>query len=88
MTRLSPHRVLAQSRADLRDDRPLIAMGDHVLTARGRFGRQARQLLAHNEISSLGLSNRGTHNHSTDPGDATTAAVWQFDRNAYSAVWR
>ena len=34
----------------------------------------------------LGLSNRGTHNQSTDPSGATSAPVWQFDRNAYSAI--
>ena len=34
----------------------------------------------------LGLSNRGTHSQSTDPSGATSAPVWQFDRNAYSAI--
>jgi hypothetical protein len=34
----------------------------------------------------LALSKRGTHSQSTDPSGATSAPVWQFDRNAYSAI--
>ena len=33
-----------------------------------------------------GASNRGRHSHSTDPSGATSAPVWQSDRNAYSAI--
>src|SRR3954454_5830823 len=34
----------------------------------------------------LGLSNRGTHNQSTEPSAATSAPVWQSERKAYSAI--
>src|SRR3954451_318531 len=34
----------------------------------------------------LGASNAGTHNQETLPSDATSAPVWQSDRNAYSAI--
>jgi hypothetical protein len=30
----------------------------------------------------LGESNRGAHSQSTAPSGATSAPVWQFDRNA------
>ena len=30
----------------------------------------------------LGESNAGTHNQSTDPSGATSAPVWQSERNA------
>ncbi len=30
----------------------------------------------------LGESNRGTHNHSTEPSEPTSAPVWQFDKKA------
>src|SRR5207344_1266943 len=33
-----------------------------------------------------GASKHGTHNQSTAPSGATRAPVWQFDRNAYSAI--
>src|SRR4051812_42696079 len=36
--------------------------------------------------NTLGESKRGTQSQSTDPSGATSAAVWQFDRNAYSAI--
>jgi hypothetical protein len=36
--------------------------------------------------NTLGASKRGTHSQSTDPSGATRAPVWQFDRNAYSAI--
>ena len=32
--------------------------------------------------NTLGESNRGTHNQSTEPSGATSALVWQFERNA------
>src|SRR4051794_41330468 len=34
----------------------------------------------------LGASKRGTHSHSIVPSGATSAPVWQSDRNAYSAI--
>src|SRR4051794_31204116 len=34
----------------------------------------------------LGASKRGTHSQSTAPSGATSAPVWQSDRNAYSAI--
>src|SRR4051795_11179420 len=34
----------------------------------------------------LGASKRGTHNHSIVPSGATSAPVWQSDRNAYSLI--
>src|SRR3954452_18099221 len=34
----------------------------------------------------LGASNDGTHSQSIAPSGATSALVWQFDRNAYSAI--
>src|SRR5689334_18211806 len=34
----------------------------------------------------LGESKLGTHNHSTLPSRATSAPVWQLDRNAYSSI--
>jgi len=34
----------------------------------------------------LGLSNLGTQSQSTEPSGATRAPVWQFERNAYSAI--
>ncbi len=34
----------------------------------------------------LAESKRGTHNQSTAPSGATSAPVWQSDRNAYSAI--
>ena len=34
----------------------------------------------------LGASKHGTHNQSIAPSAATSAPVWQFDRNAYSAI--
>src|SRR3954471_4146997 len=36
--------------------------------------------------NTLGESKLGTHSQSSDPSDATSAPVWQFDRNAYSAM--
>jgi hypothetical protein len=36
--------------------------------------------------NTLGESNRGTHNQSTEPSAATNAPVWQFDKNANSAI--
>jgi hypothetical protein len=32
--------------------------------------------------NTLGESNAGTHNQSTEPSGATSAPVWQLDRNA------
>ena len=32
--------------------------------------------------NTLGESKRGTHSQSTAPSGATSAPVWQFDRNA------
>ena len=32
--------------------------------------------------NTLGESNRGTHSQSTEPSGATSAPVWQSDRNA------
>src|SRR4051794_41712414 len=34
----------------------------------------------------LGESKRGTQSQSIEPSDATSAPVWQSDRNAYSAI--
>src|SRR5262245_48775941 len=34
----------------------------------------------------LGESNDGVHSQSTAPSGAISAPVWQFDRNAYSAI--
>ena len=34
----------------------------------------------------LGASNEGTHSQSIAPSGATSAPVWQFERNAYSAI--
>src|SRR4051794_41891431 len=34
----------------------------------------------------LGESNDGTHSQSIAPSGATSAPVWQSDRNAYSAI--
>src|SRR5262245_16696719 len=34
----------------------------------------------------LGESKAGTHNQSTAPSGATSAPVWQLERNAYSAM--
>src|SRR5215510_6238704 len=34
----------------------------------------------------LGESKAGTHNQSTAPSGATSAPVWQLERNAYSAI--
>src|SRR6185437_3388745 len=36
--------------------------------------------------NTLGASKDGTHSQSTAPSGATRAPVWQFDRNAYSAI--
>src|SRR5436305_4717324 len=36
--------------------------------------------------NTLGESNRGTHSQSMLPSGATNAPVWQFERNAYSAI--
>jgi hypothetical protein len=36
--------------------------------------------------NTLGASKRGTQSQSIDPSGATSAPVWQFDRNAYSAI--
>src|SRR5262245_46352495 len=36
--------------------------------------------------NTLGESNEGTHSQSTAPSGATRAPVWQFERNAYSAI--
>ena len=36
--------------------------------------------------NTLGESKRGTHSQSIAPSGATSAPVWQFDRNAYSAI--
>ena len=36
--------------------------------------------------NTLGESNRGTHSQSMEPSDATSAPVWQLDRNAYWAI--
>jgi hypothetical protein len=36
--------------------------------------------------NTLGESNRGTHSQSTEPSGAISAPVWQFERNAYSAI--
>ena len=36
--------------------------------------------------NTLGASKLGTHNQSIAPSGATRAPVWQFDRNAYSAI--
>jgi len=33
-----------------------------------------------------GESNAGTQRQSTDPSGATSAGVWQFDRNAHRAI--
>jgi hypothetical protein len=34
----------------------------------------------------LGASKRGTHSQSIAPSGATSAPVWQLERNAYSAI--
>src|SRR4051794_6117220 len=34
----------------------------------------------------LGESKLGTHSQPTEPSGAMSAPVWQFDRNAYSAI--
>ena len=36
--------------------------------------------------NTLGASKHGTHSQSIAPSGATSAPVWQFDRNAYSAI--
>src|SRR3954465_13254869 len=36
--------------------------------------------------NTLGESNDGTHSRSIAPSGATSAPVWQSDRNAYSAI--
>jgi hypothetical protein len=36
--------------------------------------------------NTLGESKLGTHCQSTEPSAATSARVWQSDRNAYSAI--
>src|SRR4029077_17783670 len=36
--------------------------------------------------NTLGASKRGTHSQSIAPSGATSAPVWQSDRNAYSAI--
>src|SRR5713101_4509391 len=36
--------------------------------------------------NTLGESNRGRHSHATFPLGATSAHVWQADKNAYSAI--
>src|SRR3954451_18505345 len=36
--------------------------------------------------NTLGESKLGTHSQSIAPSGATSALVWQFDRNAYSAI--
>src|SRR3954452_24383826 len=36
--------------------------------------------------NTLGESKAGTHSQSIAPSGATSAEVWQFDRNAYSAI--
>src|SRR3954454_23751729 len=38
------------------------------------------------EPNTLGESKRGTHSQSIAPSGATSAPVWQFERNAYSAI--
>src|SRR4051812_50151210 len=38
------------------------------------------------EPNTLGASNRGTHSQSIVPSGATSAPVWQSDRNAYWAI--
>src|SRR3954447_11292256 len=38
------------------------------------------------EPKTLGASKLGTHSQSTDPSGAIRAPVWQFERNAYSAI--
>ena len=38
--------------------------------------------------NTLGESKRGTHSQPTPPSGATSALVWQFDRNAYASIGR
>ena len=38
------------------------------------------------EPNTLGESKRGTHSQSIAPSGATSAPVWQSERNAYSAI--
>src|SRR5437763_1286673 len=48
--------------------------------------RNAPPSRSSSEPNTAGESNRGTHSQSTEPSGATSAPVWQFDRNPYSAI--